>query len=91
MIILLIVFALIITVASKPDDKTCIIEGVRAVWGNRVPDVSRPVYFEQFMDLMSKDVEVNDWILVKRIRYQLSDEKKVTVGYGAFKRVFITY
>ena len=37
---------------TKPDDKTCIIEGVRAVWGDVMPDVNKyPVYFEQFMNI----------------------------------------
>lgn len=86
-ITIVIVFALFAAFMSKPDDKTCIIAGVRAVWGDRVPTVEKPVYFEQFMDLTSKSVKVNDWLFLKRIQYKIKDNY-VTVGYGAFNRVF---
>jgi hypothetical protein len=85
---ILIVFALFAAYKSKPDDKTCIITAVKAVWGNRVPPETKPIYFEQFMNLTSQSVKVNDWIFLKRIQYKIKDDY-VTVGYGAFKRVFI--
>lgn len=87
-ITILAVFALFAAYSSKPDDKTCIIEAVKAVWGSRVPDQKLPLYYEQFMDLTSKSVKVNDLIFLKRIQYKIKNDY-VTVGYGAFKKVFI--
>ena len=89
LLILLIVFVLIVAAASKPDDKSCIIAAVNAVWGSRVPSLSMPQYYEQFMDVTSQSVEINDWWLLKRIRYK-TNKGKMTVGYGAFRHVFIT-
>ena len=40
---------------------------------------------------MSQAVEIDDWWFVKRIRYRVNEKTVGTVGYGAFKRVFITY
>ncbi|MDQ3276768.1 MAG: hypothetical protein M3Q06_00480 [Bacteroidota bacterium] len=90
--LILVLFVLLLGVAyiTKPDDKTCIIEGVRAVWGDAMPDVDKyPVYFEQFMNLNSPGVTVKDWVFVKRVQYKLKSEQK-TVGYGAFKNFFAT-
>lgn len=86
---LIIVLALILLTAygTKPDDKTCIIESVKSVWGNLTPDVSKPQYFEQFMNLTSQSVEVDDWIFLKRIRYRTANGY-ATIGIGAFKNVF---
>ena len=86
---LLIVLLLVTAIASKPDDKTCIIATVKAVWGNYMPDTSNPVYYEQFMDVTSQAVKIDDWWVVKRLRYKYGKEGFKTVGYGAFKRVFI--
>lgn len=81
--ILLVVFFLLLGVAflTKPDDKTCIIEGVRAVWGGITPNpADKPDFFESFMDLNSPNVEVNDWVFLKQIKYKIGAEYK-TVGY----------
>lgn len=86
-ILLLIIFTLFAAYSSKPDDKTCIIETVKSVWGPLTPTTERPVYYEQFMDLTSKLVEIDDWIFLKRIKYKFTSEKK-TVAFGAFKKVF---
>ncbi len=86
-IIIFIAFALFAAYSSKPDDKTCIIAAVKAVWGNRVPDEKLPMYFEQFMDITSQSVKVNDWIFLKNIQYKYKNEYK-TVGFGAFKKVY---
>ena len=76
---------------TKPDDKKCIIAAVESVWGPLTPDkFKRAQYYEQFMDINSKSVAVDDWIFVKRIRYQFGEEYKV-VGYGAFANVFLLY
>ncbi len=85
--IIVVVFVLFAAYFSKPDDKTCIIAAVKYVWGNRVPDEKLPLYYEPFMDLTSQSVKVNDWIFLKRIQYKVKNDY-VTVGYGAFKRVF---
>ncbi|HEV7330594.1 MAG TPA: hypothetical protein VGN63_06090 [Flavisolibacter sp.] len=87
---LLIVLLLVVSYFTKPADKTCIIEGVKAVWGDAMPDVEKyPVYFEQFMNLNSPKVTVKDWVFVKQVQYKLQNEQK-TVGYGAFQNFFAT-
>jgi hypothetical protein len=86
-VLILIAFTLFAAYSSKPDDKTCIIEAVKSVWGPLTPTTARPVYYEQFMDLTSKSVEIDDWIFLKRIRYKTANDTK-TVAFGAFKKVF---
>lgn len=86
----LVLFLIFLAVAffTKPDDKTCIIGGVRAVWGAMTPSAeSTPELFEQFMDLNSQSVQVKDWIFFKQVNYQTDIETK-TVALGAFKRIF---
>jgi len=87
-VIIIVVFALFAAYKSKPDDKTCIIATVKAVWGNRVPDERTPLYFEPFMDLTSKSVKVDDWIFLKRLRYKYNMGYR-TVGLAAFKRIYV--
>lgn len=84
---MLVAFTLFAAYASKPDDRTCIIEAVKSVWGHLTPDTTRPLYYEQFMELTSKSVEIDDWIFFKRIKYKFKN-KTSTVGIGAFKKVF---
>jgi len=89
-LLLLLVVVLIVAFVTKPDDKTCIIQGVKAVWGSRTPNVyDKPAFFESFMNITSKQVEVKDWIFFKQIKYKLQGDEK-TVAYGAFKKVFPT-
>ncbi len=84
---ILVIFVLSLAYSTKPDDKTCIIKAVKAVWGDQTPDVKKfPEYFEQFMDITSTSVEVNDWVFLKRIRYKVKLTKK-TIGFGVFNRV----
>ncbi|MEO7800819.1 MAG: hypothetical protein ABIR81_02405 [Ginsengibacter sp.] len=78
---------LFIAFRTKPDDKTCILKGVRAVWGTRVPPEDTPMYFEPFMNLTSKSVKINDWIFLKQIKYKFTTGYK-TIGFGAFNTVF---
>lgn len=85
--IILIAFALFAAYSSKPDDKTCIIAAVKAVWGNRVPDEKLPMYFNPFMDLTSQSVRVNDWVFLKSIQYKYNNGYKI-VGIGIFKKVY---
>lgn len=88
--IFLLVFIILLGVAyfTKPNDKTCIIEGVRAVWGPIMPDPNdKPDLFENFMNLNSPNVRVKNWGLFKQIQYQISRDYK-TVAYGAFNDVW---
>ncbi len=85
---ILVIALLAIAYALKPTDKTCIIGGVKAVWGDITPDPYKsPVFFEQFMNLNSKDVDVKDWVFFKQVVYTMGKDQK-TVGIGAFKKVF---
>lgn len=85
-----VLLALVVAYFTKPDDKTCIIEGVKAVWGNMTPDPdSSPLMFEQFMDVNSKSVEVKDWLFLKQVKYKVAD-KASTVAYAAFRKVYPT-
>jgi hypothetical protein len=84
----LLLVLLVIAYLTKPDDKTCIIEGVRAVWGSVMPDVNKyPGYFEQFMNVNSVNVEVKDRFFFKQVNYRLQKGQR-TVAFGAFKNVF---
>lgn len=90
LILLFLVVVLAVAYFTKPDNKTCIIQGVQAVWGDAMPDVEKyPVYFEQFMNLNSPNITVKDWVFVKRVQYKLQS-KPMTVGYGAFQNFFAT-
>lgn len=86
-IILFTALFLLIAFASKPTDKKCIIDGVKAVWGSYVPDQKLPMYYEQFMNITSKQVVINDWIFLKRIKYNYNGKTR-TIGIGAFNKVF---
>jgi hypothetical protein len=89
LIILLIVFVVFTAYVSKPDNKTCIIKAVGYVWGDKTPDKYKyPAYYEQFMDATSKAVDIDDWLVVKRIKYKVGDHYE-TVGIGLFKQVII--
>ncbi len=88
-IILLLSAFFFMAYATKPDDKTCIIEGVKAVWGDRTPTTHMPEYYEQFMNATSKAIEIKDWIFLKQINYRFPKEKR-TVAYGAFRKVITT-
>lgn len=85
---LLLLLLLVAALLTKPDDKTCIIGGVKAVWGSLVPDPdSSPEYFEQFMDLHSRGIKVSDWIFFKQIKVA-ADSTEQTVALGAFNKIF---
>lgn len=86
---ILLLVLLAVAFATRPADKDCIIAAVERVWGERTPDKNKfPVYFEQFMDITSKMVVVDDWVFLKRMRYRFGQEYR-TVGYGAFTRIFL--
>jgi len=88
-IVLLLSVVVILTIAyvTKPDDKTCIIAAVNAVWGNVVPDPkNKPALYEAFMNLNYKQVVIDDWIFLKRIRYRFP-KKEYNIGFGMFNRI----
>ncbi len=78
---------LIIAYCTKPDNKTIIIESVTAMWGDRTPTVETPQYYEQFMNLNSKSVHIDDWVIAKRVKYKIGDFNK-TIALAAFGRMF---
>jgi hypothetical protein len=87
--ILLLVIILIIAALTKPDDKTIIEKTVKAVWGDLTPrKYNFPEYYEQFMNINSGDVHIDDWLVIKRIGYTFGDDKKI-IGYAAFGKVMI--
>lgn len=88
-IILFSALFLLIAYASKPDDRTCIIEGIKAVWGRYTPSADVPVYYNQFMDLNSNSIVIKDWVILKQVRYKYNESVTKTVGIGALNRVFI--
>lgn len=80
---------LLVAYTTKPDDKTCIIAAVEAVWGKLAPDkYNKPALYEQFMNLNSTQVKIDDWIFLKRIRYQFP-KKEYKIGIGAFNHIFM--
>ena len=88
-ILLLLSLVIFLTIAyfTKPDDKTCIIAAVNAVWGKTVPDPKdKPRLYEDFMNLTYKQVVIDDWIFMKRIRYRFPT-KEYNIGFGMFNRI----
>jgi hypothetical protein len=86
--VIIIVAFFFIAYRTKPDDRTCILKGVKAVWGNRTPAEDKPLYFEQFMNITSKSVKIDDWLFFKQIKYKYGNDYK-TIGFGAFNKVFL--
>src|SRR5437868_5588117 len=87
LIIIPILIILIVAYYTKPDNKTIIIQSVTKVWGNLTPSVRMPDYYNQFMDLNYKSVHIDDWIFLKRIRYDFGKDNR-TIGFAAFSHVF---
>ena len=87
--VLLIAVILIIAASTKPTDKKIMIETIDIVWGDRVPNkYTDSRYYEQFMNVTTPEIIIDDWIFLKRIRYIIKD-KTPTVGYAAFGKVII--
>lgn len=84
----IVVIILIIAAATKPDDKTIKIEVVKAIWGRRVPTMNTPQYYNQFMDLTTKNIDIDDWIFLKRIEFTVKDTTS-TIGFAAFGKVML--
>lgn len=87
-VLFLLLLILAIAYFTKPDDKTCIMEGVKAVWGDRVPDMeTRATHFDAFINVNLQNVAIQDRVFFKQIQYKVKDDHK-TVAIGAFKNVF---
>ncbi len=86
-IILSIVLIFLLTAyLTKPDNKTIIIASVTRVWADRTPSVYMRDYYNQFMDLNSKQVDIEDWLFAKRIKYQFGANYH-TIGIAGFKNI----
>ncbi len=90
---LTIVFAVIvffiIALATKPSDKTIKIEAIKTIWGNLIPAATlHPTYYEQFMDYTSANVYIDDWVIIKRVRFKIGTKIK-PIGYAGFGKVII--
>ena len=89
-IVLLFIAFLSIAALTKPDNKTIIIDAVSKVWGKLMPTEKKPMYYNQFMDINSKMVTINDWVFLKRVKYRFGSEDK-TIGFAAFSHMFYLY
>jgi hypothetical protein len=88
LVIILLLLVFVVAYFTKPDDKTCIIGAVKAVWGDVTPNpYDKPAMFESFMNLQSRNVQVADWVFLKRVKYVIPGYQK-TVALGAFRNVF---
>lgn len=90
-IFIIVVAAILIAAAfTKPSDKQIKIQVVDVLWGKLVPDRNKyPGRYEQFMDVVTQDMDVEDWIFFKKIRDTIKDSTFV-VGYAAFGKVIFT-
>jgi hypothetical protein len=87
--VLIILGVLIAAVITKPDDKKIMIYVIDEVWGSKVPNVYKsPRFYNQFMNTTTQNIVIDDWIFLKRIRYIVTDEKKV-IGYAAFGKIIL--
>jgi hypothetical protein len=86
-VVLLVIAIFTIAYLTKPDNKTIIIQSVTKVWGKYTPTVEKPMYYNQFMDMNSKLVTIDDWVFLKRVKYKFGSENK-TIALAAFSHVF---
>lgn len=78
---------LIVAVFTKPSDKQIKIQVVHALWGKWVPSMDRyPAHYQEFMDEVTQDIDVEDWVFFKRVKDTIKDSTFV-VGYAAFGKV----
>jgi hypothetical protein len=79
----------IVAAFTKPTDKNIKINVIEAIWGDRVPDkYNKPDFYEQFMNITTQAIIIDDWLFIKRIRYPIGKDKK-TIGYAAFGKILI--
>lgn len=87
--ILFITIILIIAASTKPTDKRIKIDVVNAIWGKRVPNMyDKPDMYEQFMNTTTQDIDIDDWVFLKRIQYTIHDTA-TTIGFAAFGKVML--
>lgn len=87
--VLFVAVILIIAAFTKPDDKRIKIEVIDAIWGKTQPDKYKAAqYYEEFMNLTTQDIDIDDWIFLKRIKFTLRDTTN-TVGFAAFGKVML--
>lgn len=88
-VIAVIVIIVAVAVYTKPDDKTIKIKTINAIWGDVVPKPEKtPQFYELFMNTTTVNIYIDDWWVLKRIRYKFGKEKK-TIGFAAFANVII--
>ncbi|HEV8083868.1 MAG TPA: hypothetical protein VGP55_11725 [Chitinophagaceae bacterium] len=88
-VIAIILIIVIAAVYTKPDDRTIKIETINAIWGDVVPTPEKtPQFYEQFMNITTVNIYIDDWLLLKRIQYKMKQGKQ-TVGFAAFGKVMI--
>ena len=84
---ILITAIFIVAAFTKPTDKEIKINVIEAIWGDRVPDkYGKPAFYEQFMNITTEAVIIDDWLVIKRIRYLVGTDKKI-IGYAAFGKI----
>ena len=85
-----IAVVLIIAAITKPSDKQIKIQVVHALWGKWVPSPNEyPAHYQEFMDEVTKEIDVEDWVFFKRVKDTLKDSTFV-VGYAAFGKMMFT-
>ena len=87
-VLLVIVIVLVIAAYTKPDDKSIKIKVVNELWGDKVPDIHMPEYYEQFMNLTTKNIDIDDEMFFKRIKYTVNNNT-ATIGYAAFGKIML--
>ncbi len=86
---IIVVIFITIAVLTKPDDRTIKIATINAIWGDKAPrPEDAPQFYEQFMNITTVDIYINDWWLLKRIQYKFAKGTE-TVGIAAFGKVMI--
>lgn len=86
---ILIAAIFIVAAFTKPTDKNIKIKVIEVVWGNKVPNKNiAPEYYEQFMNLTTQVIIIDDWLFIKRIRYIVGNDKKI-IGFAAFGKIMI--
>ncbi len=89
LVVVAILAAFFITAASTlPEDKEIKIQTVKAVWGDRVPTLRTPQFFEQFMDVTAPSVLIDNWVILKRIRFN-AEKDTVFAGIGMFNQIWL--
>ncbi len=90
-IITAVVVAIILIIAAftKPDDKKIKIEVIETIWGKKQPDKYKAAqYYEEFMNLTTQDIHIDDWIFLKRITFTLRNTTN-TIGFAAFGKIMM--